>query len=148
MTEIKTITVKGKDAADAVAQAALHLEGRGQVVTGDPIKTKTFDPRYGEDGRGRPRVWLWKVPIADEVVVPTTTIEYAGLTIKPGREGKEIAWRVLRDGANVMPGATWGRTEEEAMQLADVWLAVEEDSQRFWHLLRAIQRQARIEVAR
>jgi hypothetical protein len=62
---MRTITVKGKDAADAVAQAALHLEGRGVKITGDPVRTNSFSPHYGTDERGRPRVWLWKVPIEE-----------------------------------------------------------------------------------
>jgi len=70
----------------------------------------------------------------------TTTIEYAGLTIKPGHESN---WYVTEGGANILPGATYGRSEQEALQLADVLLAVDRDSQKFWHLLRAIQRQGR-----
>ncbi len=66
MSMIQTITVRGKDAADAVAEAAIHLEGRGMRVTGDPVKTRTFAPQYGTDERGRPRVWLWRVPVAPE----------------------------------------------------------------------------------
>ena len=77
----------------------------------------------------------------------TSHIEYAGLTIREGTEriGNETvpAWRVLENGANILPGATWGRSEEEALQLADVLLAVDRDPQKFWHLLRAIQRQGR-----
>ena len=73
----------------------------------------------------------------------TSRIEYAGLTIVPGTEQGQPVWRVLNaDGANILPGATYGRSENEALQLADVLLAVDGDSKRFWHLLRAIQRQA------
>ena len=68
-------------------------------------------------------------------------IEYAGLTIRPVKDGK---WLVTENGCNILPGATHGRSEEEALQLADVFLAVDRDSARFWHLLRAIQREQRI----
>jgi hypothetical protein len=71
----------------------------------------------------------------------TSHIEYAGFTIRESRDGKFI---VTENGANIMPGATYGRTEEEALQLVDVLLAVDRDGQKFWHLLRAIQRQERI----
>lgn len=70
-----------------------------------------------------------------------THIEYAGLTIKEGHDGK---WYVTENGANILPGATYGTSEEQALQLADVLLAVDRDGQRFWHLLRAIQRQGRL----
>lgn len=69
----------------------------------------------------------------------TTVIEYAGLTIREGAEGK---WHVLDSSGmiNVLPGATFAGSEQQAMMLADVYLAADKDPQRFWHLLRAIQR--------
>lgn len=63
---VQTITVRGTDAGDAMMQAALHLEGRALRATGEPVKTQTFVPAYGTDEQGRPRVWLWKVPVAPE----------------------------------------------------------------------------------
>ncbi len=78
--------------------------------------------------------------------LPRREIRYAGFTIKPGYERDQIVWRVLgpEGHTNMLPGATYGRSEEEALQLADVLLAVDGDGQKFWHLLRAIQRQSRI----
>lgn len=73
----------------------------------------------------------------------STEIEYAGLKIREGANGR---WYVL-DGegfANVLPGATWGRTQEQALQLADVYKATGGNAALFWHLLRAIQRQERV----
>jgi hypothetical protein len=90
------------------------------------------DPEFNEDELRPSEV---KPPL------PTTEIRYAGLTIKPGYEGNQIVWRVLENGMNILPGATYGHTEEQALQLADVLLAVDRDGAKFWHLLRAIQRQ-------
>jgi len=67
----------------------------------------------------------------------TSWIEYAGLTIKQGAEGR---WYVTEGGANILPGATYGESSDQALMLADVLLAVDRDAQKFWHLLRAIQR--------
>lgn len=78
--------------------------------------------------------------------LPAVTVRYAGLTIKPGHEriGTEwsVVWRVLDESgfANILPGATYARSEDEALMLADVYLAVDGDAPKFWHLLRAIQR--------
>lgn len=80
--------------------------------------------------------------IAEETA---TTTEYAGLFVKftkcagaaPGQPGYVV---VDEHDCNVMPGATFGRTREEALQLIDVYRAVDGDGQKFWHLLRAIQR--------
>lgn len=78
--------------------------------------------------------------------LPAVTIRYADLTIKPGHErtGTEwsVVWRVLDESGtiNILPGATFARSENEAMMLADVYLAVDGDAPKFWHLLRAIQR--------
>lgn len=66
------------------------------------------------------------------------TIEYDGLVIEQGADDK---WYVTRDGANILPGATFGRSENEALQLADVYQVADGDAGKFWHLLRAIQRQ-------
>jgi len=68
----------------------------------------------------------------------TQTIEYDGLVIKQGADNK---WYVTRDGANILPGATFARSEDKALQLADVYLVADGDAGKFWHLLRAIQRQ-------
>jgi hypothetical protein len=61
---MKVITVKGMDAGDALVEAALHLEGRGYRITGEPVKTSTFVDRWG------PKVWLWKVPVEHEGLTP------------------------------------------------------------------------------
>ena len=81
----------------------------------------------------------------------SVTTDYAGFRIKAKkdfgehgfwepkiRDNIKEGWVVTRGGCNPMPGGTWGRTQKEAQQLIDVFLAVEEDGQRFWHLLRAI----------
>lgn len=52
------------------------------------------------------------------------------------REG----WVVTERGANVMPGATWAHTQDEAMLMIDCYVAADRDGSRFWHMLRAIQR--------
>lgn len=58
-----TITVKGSSKEDAVVEANFHLDP-GYRVTGDPVRTKTFVPAYGQDERGRWRVHLYRVPVA------------------------------------------------------------------------------------
>lgn len=64
-------------------------------------------------------------------------IEYAGYVIKPpNRDGKVI---VTKDGANIMPGATWFRNADDAHAAIDILEAVGGDGQKFWHLLRALQ---------
>lgn len=73
--------------------------------------------------------------------------EYAGLFIKfteragaaPGQPGYVV---VNKDNANVMPGATFAKTLQQAMRMIDVYRVVDGDGQKFWHLLRAIQRGA------
>lgn len=81
----------------------------------------------------------------------TTTHEYAGFTIResdhcgaaPGAHG----FAVSKGGINPLPGATYGSSLESAYQLIDVLMATDENvdhGQRFWHLLRAIQRQQKI----
>jgi hypothetical protein len=77
--------------------------------------------------------------------------EYAGFHIKPKRDFGESGfydsktrrnvkegWVVVKDGCNPMPGATWAHTQAEATQMIDVFMAVDQDGQKFWHLLRAI----------
>jgi hypothetical protein len=79
------------------------------------------------------------------------TTEYAGFYIKPKRDFGESGfydsktrrnvkegWVIVKDGCNVMPGATWAHTQAEANQMIDVFMAVDQDGQKFWHLLRAI----------
>lgn len=79
-------------------------------------------------------------------------VEYAGFIIKPKRDfgstgfydaktrrNVKEGWVVVKNGCNAMPGATWAHTKAQAKQLIDVLLAVGEDEQRFWHLLRALQ---------
>ena len=83
------------------------------------------------------------------------TSEYAGLWVKPKldfgspelntayvQEGcPEAHGRVVVEkGCNVLPGATWAKSREEALTLIDVFLAADRNGQKFWHLLRAIQR--------
>lgn len=77
------------------------------------------------------------------------SVGYSGLTIKPKRDfgnSLEHGWVVVRGGCNVLPGATWGRSMDEALMLANVFLAVEglpNEADRFWNLLRAFQYHAK-----
>lgn len=77
--------------------------------------------------------------------------EYAGFWIKPKRDFGETGfydsktrrnvkegWVIVKDGCNAMPGATWAHNLAEAQQMIDVYMAVDGDAQKFWHLLRAI----------
>lgn len=86
-------------------------------------------------------------------MTPTIShIEYDGYTIKPkldfgpgrghyikGRYVKE-GWVVTKGGANVLPGATWGETTDDAMRLLHCYIAAGEESdiggRRFWSLVR------------
>lgn len=81
------------------------------------------------------------------------TTTYAGFTVRPKRdmggwptqEGcpEPHGWVVTPESQaiiNALPGATWSASVNGALTLIDVFLAVEQDGQRFWHLLRAIQR--------
>jgi len=65
-----------------------------------------------------------------------TEYEYVGYTIRRNARGN---WFMLRDGANVAPGATEFASSDDAMQAVDVFEAVERDAARFWHLWRAIR---------
>jgi hypothetical protein len=80
------------------------------------------------------------------------TTEYAGFTIKPKRDfgasgfydaptrrKVKEGWVVVKDGCNAMPGATWAHTQAAAKQMIDVFMAVGENPDRFWHLLGALQ---------
>lgn len=66
-------------------------------------------------------------------------IEYAGLFVREKSDGSFVVTDQL--GANVMPGATYFATEEAALQAIDVFKVVDGDGPKFWHLLRAVQRQ-------
>lgn len=73
------------------------------------------------------------------------TCEYAGFTVKPKKDmhgWKETHGWVVTDGGivNVLPAATWAKSMDEALGLIDCFLAVDQDGQKFWHLLRAIKR--------
>lgn len=96
------------------------------------------------------------------------TSTYAGFKVQPkldlGRQDKPQddnpkahGWVVTGEhGCNVMPGCTWAKSKEEALTLIDVYAAVggkpdfewaltneaRDVGQRFWHLLRAVQRTA------
>lgn len=81
-------------------------------------------------------------------------MSYAGFEIWPKRDfgpsgywidGKTVTsgFVVCPEGqriVNAMPGATWFQTVEDAEQGIDVFLAAGQDAQRFWHLMRAINR--------
>lgn len=75
--------------------------------------------------------------------------DYAGFYIQfaeragaaPGRPGFVVV-DPKASLVNVLPAATYAKTPEGAKQLIDVFLAVGQNGQAFWHLLRAIQRGA------
>lgn len=80
-----------------------------------------------------------------------TFIEYAGFKIMPKRDFGETGfwdshtrrhvkegWVIVRAGCNIMPGATWAHTQAQATQMIDAFIVVDEDPQKFHHLMRAI----------
>lgn len=75
-------------------------------------------------------------PRLDAPIPVGMTSEYAGYTIKEGREG---AWLLLKDGANVMPAAAGPLTRDDCFMAADVLKVIDGDGQKFWHLWRAIR---------
>lgn len=93
------------------------------------------------------------------------TTSYAGFTVKPKHDmggwptqdgcPEPHGWVVTGEhGCNALPGATWSKDRDGALAMIDVYCAVggQPDhqwalsdearvvGQRFWHLLRAIQR--------
>lgn len=70
--------------------------------------------------------------------------EYAGLYVHQTPLGFVVSDRQT-GGSNVMPGATMARTREEALQFIDVWISADGIALKFWHLLRAIQRQGKVD---
>jgi hypothetical protein len=66
------------------------------------------------------------------------TTEHAGFFIKPKRDFGATGFYDSKTRCNAMPGATWAHNRAEAMQMIDVLMAVDQDAQKFWHLLRAI----------
>ena len=82
--------------------------------------------------------------------------EYAGLFVhahysRDPYDGPDLLQYIVGDqrdgGVNIMPGATWFRTREDAMQAIDIYRVVDGDSQKFWHLMRAIHPQLTHEQA-
>lgn len=96
---------------------------------------RRYEERREEAGEAGPHAVLhgyWADPVREASVV-----RYAGYRINaPNHDGKII---VTKDGVNVMPAATWFRSREDARAAIDMLEAVEGDSRRFWHLLRALQ---------
>jgi hypothetical protein len=70
----------------------------------------------------------------------TTIIEYAGLFVHSRTPEGFFVTTTHEGGVNAMPGATWFKTVVDALQAIDVFRAVDGDGQKFWHLLRAINR--------
>ena len=68
--------------------------------------------------------------------------DYAGMFVFERTDGEGYIVSDQRDGlTNAMPGATYFATMEAAMQAIDVFKTVDGDGDKFWHLLRAVQRQ-------
>lgn len=74
------------------------------------------------------------------------SISVGGLTVKPKRDlppNVSHGWNVCKGGCNVLPGATWGKSRDEALFLLHAYVAAGEDSDvggvKFWALVRAIQ---------
>lgn len=78
------------------------------------------------------------------------TMSYAGYKIVPKRDfgnshylinGVKVThgWVVTDGVCNVIPGATWARTKEQACHLIDVYLAADKDDTKFWHMLRMVK---------
>lgn len=67
--------------------------------------------------------------------------EYAGLYIRDRKEpgGGYVVCDTSQGGCNVMPGATWFDTVEEAMRGIDVHKVVDGNGAKFWHLWWAIK---------
>jgi hypothetical protein len=57
------------------------------------------------------------------------------------RTNINAGWVIVKDHCNIMPGATWARTQDEALHMINCFIAVGEDAQKFWGLLRAIAKQ-------
>lgn len=71
------------------------------------------------------------------------TTKYRGHEIKPKRDfgetgyfidGKYVkkGWNVVKDGCNIMPGATWFQTVQEAKESIDLLIAVKGNAEEFW----------------
>lgn len=83
--------------------------------------------------------------------VPNIKLEYRGYYIVPKRDMGSSAWLVnanlIRKGyvvtddgiINVMPGATWFKSVVEAKVAIDILFEANDDSQKFWELLREKQ---------
>jgi len=78
------------------------------------------------------------------------TIQIGSLSIVPKRDfgphpwiidGKQVThgWVVIENHCNALPGATWGRSRDEATMLLHLWVGADRDADRFWGLLRAMQ---------
>ena len=75
----------------------------------------------------------------------TTVTEYAGFYVHRKQIGQGYVVTDNREfgrGTNVMPGAVYFDSEGAALQAIDVYRVVDGDGAKFWHLLRAIQRQS------
>jgi len=68
--------------------------------------------------------------------------EYAGMYVIDSREhpGCYLISDAPEGGCNIAPGATYFKSREDALQAIDILKVVDGDGQKFWHLLRAIDR--------
>jgi len=77
------------------------------------------------------------------------TYRYRGFLIKPKRDfgngylsnGRVIkrGWNVVKDGCNIMPGATWFETPKKAKRAINVLLRVKGDAQKFWEIMQPFE---------
>ena len=67
---------------------------------------------------------------------------YAGLFVVDSTEhpGCFIVSDAPERGCNMAPGATYFESREDALQAIDILKVVDGDGQKFWHLMRAIDR--------
>lgn len=70
-------------------------------------------------------------------------INYRGHEIRPKRDfpfgSKEKGFVVCQGICNVMPGGTWFKTRDEAVEAIDVLLEVKGDAGRFWEIMQPFE---------
>lgn len=121
-------------------------------VTSVVLEEGTVWARFGPTPDGRTWRWVardcmlkrWPTPKPHGtagVSIRYATLE-ANFVQKAGAAPGEPGWVISplgQPGINILPGATYARTETEAKMLMNVYLTVGGDGEKFWYLLRAIQ---------
>lgn len=80
------------------------------------------------------------------VMVPDVRVEYKGFIIQPKLDMGATPWRIgpndirkgyviTKDGANVMPGATWALSVSKGKDMIDAFLSSGGDAQNFYQIL-------------